>query len=114
MSEDQLNQIFVEVSQPRANPVARNARSQLDPGTTYTSGGRLDAIFSTEAFAPDEFGNSLSVICAAIGKAMREASPDAWTVEFSLGFKAGAKVPILVSSELNGVLKVSLSWKKPV
>ena len=95
-------------------PAPAGARHQLGDGATYVSGTAAGMLARpVEEIGSAELQGSLARICGAIGSAMREASPDAWSVEFSLGFKAGAKVPVLLSGEANAALKITLNWKKP-
>lgn len=44
---------------------------------------------------------------------LQEMQPDEWSVELNIGFKGKATIiPILVSGEGNGSLKVTAKWKK--
>jgi hypothetical protein len=69
---------------------------------------------SIEGIEESALRNSIEKICSALSLALEKSTPDAWAVEINLGFKAGLKVPILMSGEANAALKVSMSWKKPI
>lgn len=62
--------------------------------------------------ASTDLSKGLAEISKAVAAAMKDASPDTWAVEFNVGFKAGLKVPVLVSAEASAALKITLNWKK--
>jgi hypothetical protein len=103
--------IHVEIM-PDATPPG-GALGKLDPGAGYVSGGAGGWLRPVSAIDTDELKRGIEQICAALTQAMRAAAPEAWTVEFGLGFKASGGVPILLSGESNVALKITLSWKKP-
>jgi hypothetical protein len=55
-------------------------------------------------------------ISKGIHGAVNDLSPSEWSVEFNIGFKGTATslvpIPYIASSELEGGVKVSLTWKK--
>lgn len=96
-----------------ASAVVSDARAKLDPGAEFVHGGVTGGPMLRQVIDVDseQLARGISDISAVIGKAMQEASPDAWSVEFNVGFKAGLKVPVLLSGEANAALKVTLNWK---
>jgi hypothetical protein len=60
----------------------------------------------------DDLRDGIVNVCAAVLKAMEQAAPESCDIEFSMGFKAGVKIPVLVSGEANAALKVTLRWKR--
>ena len=102
----------VEVISPVGDTVF-NARRRLDPGSEYVHGEVLTNPILRQVIDIDseQLAHGISDISAVIGKAMEKATPDTWSVEFNIGFKAGLKVPVLLSGEANAALKVTLSWK---
>lgn len=55
---------------------------------------------------------TVSSIAEAFANAFAEGGPEAWTVEFGIGFKGSAGVPVLVSGEASANLKVVMSWRR--
>lgn len=90
--------------------------SRLEGGASLVShgdGGATDMLLRQVAEVPSEIlQQGLVAVAQAVSGAMEKIAPDSATVEFSLGFKAGAKVPVLMSGEANSALKVTLSWKR--
>ncbi len=96
-----------------AIPLPADARGRLGAGATYTSGGEATVLSgSIERIAASDIRRGIESICDAVSGALIKAGPDSWSVELNLGFKANAKVPVLMSGEANAALKVTLNWKK--
>lgn len=94
------------------NAAARSARSKLDPGAEYISGGFLAASREVESIDTAAVQSGIAAICSAVGAGLQNAGPDSWAVEINLGFKAGLKLPVLMSGEANAALKVTMNWTK--
>ena len=94
------------------SPIRADARGRLDPGATFVSGGGDTITHSIERIAASDIQRGIESICSAVGSALIGAAPDSWSVELNLGFKANAKVPVLMSGEANAALKVTMNWKK--
>lgn len=110
------NRISVEVLE---DSNASGALGRLESGAAYASQGATNngqrAISKQIAdISAKDLQQGIETVCAAITAAMSKASPDSCSAEFSLGFKAGMKVPVLMSGEANAALKVTLSWKRNV
>jgi hypothetical protein len=103
--------IRVEVRE-RIDTSGSTPLDRLDDGATAISGGTtsLSKVIDLDA---DELSRDLETVTHAVTNAMGHATVDAWAVELSIGFKAGVKVPVLMSGEANAAIKVTLSWKKP-
>lgn len=56
----------------------------------------------------------LEAVSRPVIDAMKTVQPDSCTLEFSLGIKGTAKIPIIVSAESNAAFKVSITWKREV
>lgn len=105
---------LIEVEVVRIGAAHGDARDRLDAGATPVSQGDGSAIdHSIDRIAASDIQRGIESICKAVGGALVAAAPDSWTVELNLGFKAGAKVPVLMSGEANAALKVTMNWKKP-
>ena len=49
----------------------------------------------------------------SVHDALKDMSPDEWGVEMSIGFKGtSTPIPFIASGELEGGVKVSVTWKK--
>jgi hypothetical protein len=114
MTTPALPNITVEVNE---GVNASAALARLEPGASYTSQG--DAVPGQRAVVKQiadvsavDLQQGIESICAVITAAMTKVAPDSCSAEFSLGFKAGLKVPVLMSGEANAALKVTLSWKR--
>lgn len=103
--------IQVEVSMPAVRE--SSALEKLDDGASYVAGGIPSWLRPVATIAPEELERGISNLCSTLMQALQKAAPDAWSVEFNLGFKAAGGVPVLLSGEGNAALKVTLSWKKP-
>lgn len=58
--------------------------------------------------------NGIKEISKKLKQALEDAAPDEAEVEFSVGFSAKSSdlVAILVDAEMEGSIKVTLTWKK--
>ena len=57
--------------------------------------------------------STISTLAEDMAHALDKAAPSEWSLEFSIGFKGTASaIPVLVSSEANAALKLTLKWKK--
>lgn len=56
--------------------------------------------------------DNISVITEQVRQALAEHQPEEWGVEFSVGFKGKAGIPIIAQGEANGALKITAKWKK--
>jgi hypothetical protein len=74
---------------------------------------RMDAVAgSIIATSLDELEGSLAAISGAVAKALERVAPDEWSVEFGIGFKGTAGLPVIVSGETTANLKVTMSWRR--
>lgn len=105
------SEILVQVQSIPSEGTASTAIKRLGAGTEATSGGGIGA-FAYESFSPDEIQAAIERICNAVTTALTKVSPESCAVEFGLGFKAGAKVPVLLNGEANAAFKITLTWKK--
>ena len=109
-TDQQLGTIHVEVV-GRAG-AGREALKNLGSGEREFVSADVNALGQVVEIGGDEFAQGLQVIASSIRAAMDKAAPDSWSVELNVGFKAGVKVPILMSGEANAALKVTLNWKR--
>jgi hypothetical protein len=114
MATSAQHSISVEVTEVSN---ASGALDRLDRGATYTSqgsanAGQRDISRQIADISVKDLQQGIETVCAAVTAAMSKVSPDSCSAEFSLGFKAGMKVPVLLSGEANAALKVTLSWKR--
>lgn len=89
------------------------ARSKLGEGVEYISGSdgyRLCRHF--ESVALSDIRTGIETLCTTVNEALANVAPEACTVELNLGFKAGTKIPALMSGEANAAIKITLSWKR--
>lgn len=56
--------------------------------------------------------DNISVITEQVKQALADHQPEEWGVEFSVGFKGKAGIPIIAQGEANGALKITAKWKK--
>lgn len=91
----------------------KDATSELEPGSTLISGGApQSAAYSQVVDIPsEEIRRGIESVCNILVSALEKVTPESYSVEFNLGFKAGVKVPVLVSSEASAALKITLNWK---
>jgi Trypsin-co-occurring domain 1 len=103
--------ITVEVLAPGERS---GALGRLEPGGEYMSSERESSVSvrSLAEVSNADLQRGIESVCSAVTAALAKSAPDSCDVEFSLGFKAGAKVPILMAGEANGSLKVTLRWKR--
>ncbi len=48
-----------------------------------------------------------------VQEGLREYQPDEWTLEINMGFKGKASpIPVILSGEAQGGIKVTAKWKK--
>jgi hypothetical protein len=104
-------QIYVEAVGTQHD--LRNAKDELGDGAEYMHGGLASAQSTIATFDPVLFREGVATVCAAVSEALKDVSPESWSVEINLGFKAGLKVPVLISGEANAALKVVMNWKRP-
>jgi hypothetical protein len=107
--------IQVEVLDPVNARAVGNAQSKLGPKVEYVAGSTLATVANTavEGIEASDIRRGIEAISSAVSMALENAAPETWTVELNLGFKAGLKVPVLMSGEANAALKVTMNWKKP-
>jgi hypothetical protein len=108
---------IVEAVPVVASPRPAGALDRLEPGAQYVHQGgapaaQREVVRQVSDVSVEELQQGIETICAAVSAAMAKLSPDNASAEFSLGFKAGLKVPVLMSGEANAALKVTLSWKR--
>lgn len=109
MSEGTL--IEVELSVPDSRPAGAVGRmgAGVEPIGNDGGAGRLRLReFATMDLQDIQAG--IATVCDAVLAAMRQVKPQSCDVEVALGFKAGAKVPVIVSGEANASLKITLHW----
>lgn len=73
--------------------------------------GMAEALY--DAVSSEDIERAIGQVCAPIAAALEKLRPESCSVEFSMGFKAGANIPVLVNGEANATFKVKLNWKKP-
>jgi hypothetical protein len=108
-----MSSIYFE-SIPSGVRTGNVALHKLDPGATAVSGSSAVSATTQElsAISDQELRRGLQSICSTVVSAMSEISPDSWAVELNIGFKASAKVPILMAGEANASMKITLNWRK--
>ena len=102
--------IYVEVEEAEIQnaPVPRNTPSDLPPGAEPTS-VMDDLIVGSKLLQETIAGTAQSVY-----DSLKNLQPDEWSVELNIGLKGKATIiPVLVSSEGEGSIKVTAKWKKP-
>ena len=102
--------IYVEVEETEIQnaPVPRNTPSDLPPGAEPTS-VMDDLIVGSKLLQETIAGTAQSVY-----DSLKNLQPDEWSVELNIGLKGKATIiPVLVSSEGEGSIKVTAKWKKP-
>lgn len=110
----EAQEILVEVIDTRNVTSTEKSALDLLEGDATQISRPIDAVAKQYAAIPLEQIRSSIIATGQTALAAIEAlSPQACQVEFSLGFKAGAGLPVLVSGEANGALKVTLKWSKP-
>lgn len=72
--------------------------------------GVADVLYDAVSF--DDIERAIEQVCGAVTSAMDKVRPESCSIEFSMGFKAGAKVPVLVNGEASATFKITLNWKK--
>lgn len=87
-------------------PNSSNKPSDLPEGAELTS-TPSDMV---ESFL--QLKDNISVITEQVRQALAEHQPEEWGVEFSVGFKGKAGIPIIAQGEANGALKITAKWKK--
>lgn len=103
----------VEIHSAQVSARGSSALERLNPGAQAVSGqAPTEVLDLVTSIGSDELERGLALICRTVTSALRSASPDTCSVELNIGFKANAKVPILMSGEANAALKVTLGWKK--
>lgn len=109
--ETSAGEITVEILVP---PERGGALGRLEHGSEYSSSEReqLVSVRSLAEVSNANLQRGIESVCSAVTAALVKAAPESCDVEFSLGFKAGAKVPVLMAGEANGSLKVTLRWKR--
>ena len=108
MTNDNDDMIFVPViiESAKRSPVL----DKLPEGARLISGGSLASVFY-EAYSSKDVQMAIERISLAINAGLSKASPQSCTVELNLGFKAGVKVPVIMSGEANSGIKITLSWE---
>ena len=56
--------------------------------------------------------NNIKAVARMVHQSLIDHQPDEWSVELSIGFKGSAGIPVLVSGEASGAIKVSAKWKR--
>jgi hypothetical protein len=74
--------------------------------------GMAEALY--DAVSSEDIERAIAQVCDAVASALEKVRPESCSVEFSMGFKAGVKIPVLVNGEANATFKITLNWKKPV
>jgi hypothetical protein len=94
-------------------PAPKDGRSKLDPGAGLIAGGSqaIQAYSQIVDIPSEDIKRGIESICSVLASALERVTPESYSVEFSLGFKAGIKVPVLISSEANAALKITMNWK---
>lgn len=103
--------IEVELSVPEDRPHA--ALGRLGPGVEPMGNDGGAPRLRLREFATmdlQDIQSGIASVCDAVLAAMRQVKPQSCDVEVALGFKAGAKVPVIVSGEANASLKITLHW----
>lgn len=54
----------------------------------------------------------LGALTSPVHEALRAAAADEWSVQITVGFKAGSGVPFLAAGEANAAVKVTAKWKR--
>lgn len=89
------------------------AQRKLDSaGSELVSGESTRALAQISSIDANELKQGITSICATVTSAIESIAPDTCSVELNIGFKAGVKIPVLMSGEANAALKVTLGWKK--
>jgi hypothetical protein len=108
MTSDEAPQILVEAIGPSLSSTDPALR-KLESGTAAASGWSSVAR-TYEQISSHDIQNAITTVASAVMTAIRSLNPQACEVEFHIGFKAGARVPVIASGEANGSLKVTLKW----
>ena len=105
------DQALIEVEIVSASPSNAALQRLGSREVEFANNGGSAVVREFGNISPDDLSCGIENVCAAVKKAMERTAPESCDVEFSLGFKAGAKIPVLLSGEANAALKVTLRWK---
>lgn len=101
--------IYVEVEDTAlSKSLVRKGNVDLPEGAELTSTATktIDALKALKGM--------LGGVFDSVHEAIRERSPDEWSVELNIGFKGKVDaIPVIVSGESNASIKVLAKWVKP-
>jgi len=100
--------IFVEVEIDDIHlPSLSKQPDDLPPGAEAT-GIIDDAVISMKLFQ-----ENIRNMAKSVYDSLKDMSPNEWTVAMNIGFKGKATpIPFIASGELEGVVKVTATWKR--
>jgi hypothetical protein len=104
--------IWVEVQTLPTFDDQNSVLDRLPPGATPVS-GLASSVSSIMETAGEQVQACIKHVAELVTKAVTDSGPQAWTVEFSIGFKGATAIPVIASGEATANLKVTLSWKQP-
>lgn len=104
--------IYVDIEETEQDiplPQSKNLPSDLPPNATPT--GIIDDTIIGGKLLKETISNTAE----SVYDSLKDLNPDEWSVEINVGFKGKATIiPILVSGEGNGSIKVTATWKKEI
>lgn len=56
--------------------------------------------------------SNISTLTSGIRDAMDSSKPDEWSLDFNIGFKGEAGIPLITKGEANAALRVNVKWKR--
>lgn len=101
--------IFVEVEIAENNSITAFAPQVKDlPAGAEPAGMLDDALIGMKLFQ-----ENITNMAESVYNSLTELKPDEWSVEMNIGFKGKATpIPFIATGEMEGGIKVTVTWKK--
>lgn len=107
---DQNTKILVEISEPAISTPEDPTLELLEPNTRSIAGRAKIIERVYEEFSAQEIEQTIRSIASVAISAVDKLHTQTCEVEFSLGFKAGLKIPVLASGDAKAGIKITLKW----